>query len=129
MGGAMNPASPLSAAGLAQLSLSLIAVVGVIFAISWLLKRLRVVLPRGRGAITVIDQLQLGPRERILLISVGDAQVLIGVGQAGMVALTPLATPIAPGSAPGIAPRPVGGAVPAFAERLRELMRGPGGAR
>jgi len=125
MGGTMSPASPLSAGGLAQLSLSLIAVVGVIFAISWLLKRFRVVLPRGRGDITVIDQLTLGPRERILLIAVGDAQVLIGVGQAGMVALTPLATPIAP----TVAIRPAGGAVPAFADRLRDLMRGPGGAR
>ncbi len=97
--GTESPASPLSAGSLAQLTLSLVAVVGVIFAISWLLKRFRVVLPRGRGDITVIDQLQLGPRDRILLIAVGDAQVLVGVGQTGMVALTPLATPITRGGA------------------------------
>jgi flagellar protein FliO/FliZ len=120
-----SPASPLSAASLAQLTLSLVAVVGVIFAISWLLKRFRVVVPRGRGDMAVIDQLQLGPRERILLIAVGDAQVLVGVGQAGMVALTPLATPIAP----AVASRPAGAAVPAFAERLRDLMKGSGGTR
>jgi flagellar protein FliO/FliZ len=125
MGGTMSPASPLSTGSLAQLTLSLVAVVGLIFAISWLLKRFRIVLPRSRGEISVIDQLQLGPRDRILLIAVGDAQVLVGVGQTGMVALTPLATPITP----SLTPRNVGGAIPTFAERLREMMKGPGGAR
>jgi flagellar protein FliO/FliZ len=120
---AAGPASPLSAGSLFQLTLSLVAVVGVIFAVSWLLKRFRVVLPRGRGEIAVLDQLSVGPRERILLIAVGDAQVLIGVGQTGMVALTPLATPIAIASAS----RPPH-AASLFAERLRELMKRPGGA-
>jgi hypothetical protein len=58
MGGTMSPASPLSTGSLAQLTLSLVAVVGLIFAISWLLKRFRIVLPRSRGEISVIDQLQ-----------------------------------------------------------------------
>jgi flagellar protein FliO/FliZ len=120
-----TPASPLSAGSLAQFTLSLVAVVGVIFAISWLLKRFKVVMPRGRGDIAIIDQLSLGPRERILLIAVGDAQVLVGVGQTGMVALTPLATPIATTRTT----RPTAGAAaPSFAERLREYMKKPGGA-
>jgi flagellar protein FliO/FliZ len=118
--GAGSPASPLSFGSLAQLTLSLVAVVGVIFAISWLLKRFRVVLPRGGGDISVIDQLSLGPRDRILLIAVGDAQVLVGVGPTGMIALTPLATPITT--------VPAAAAAPAFAERLREMMKRPGGA-
>jgi flagellar protein FliO/FliZ len=115
--GITQPASPLSVSSLAQLTLSLIAIVGLIFAISWALKRFKLAGPRGSGEITVVDQLAVGPRERIMLIRVGDAQVLVGVCAGGVVGLTPLATPIVlQGSAP----------TPVFADRLREFMKRPG---
>jgi flagellar biogenesis protein FliO len=41
MTGLSQSASPLSVSSLAQLTLSLIAIVGLIFAISWVLKRLK----------------------------------------------------------------------------------------
>jgi flagellar protein FliO/FliZ len=112
-------ASPLSAGSLAQLTLSLIAIVALIVAISWLLKRFNLALPRGSGDMAVIEQVSIGPRERIALVRVGDAQVLVGVGAGGIVALTPLATPIALSGA---------GHAPAFAERLRDIMKRSGGA-
>jgi flagellar protein FliO/FliZ len=90
--------------------------VALILAVSWVLKRLKLGVTRSRGDIVVIDQLALGPRERIVLLQVGGSQVLVGVGSGGVVGLTPLATPIEIRSAP---------AGPAFAERLRELMRRP----
>jgi flagellar protein FliO/FliZ len=111
-----QPASPLSIASVAQLALSLAAIVALILAVSWVLKRLKLGVTRSRGDIVVIDQLALGPRERIVLLQVGGSQVLVGVGSGGVVGLTPLATPIEIRSAP---------AGPAFAERLRELMRRP----
>jgi flagellar protein FliO/FliZ len=112
--GMAQPASPLSVSSLAQLTLSLIAIVGLIFAISWALKRFKLAGPRGRGDITVIDELALGPRERIMLIRVGESQVLVGVGSGAVVGLTPLATPIVlQGSTP----------TPVFADRLREFMK------
>jgi flagellar protein FliO/FliZ len=61
--------------------------------------------------------LALGPRERIVLVRVGDSQVLLGVAPGSVVGLTPLATPISIKSAA------VGSA---FADRLRELMKRPG---
>jgi flagellar protein FliO/FliZ len=116
--GISQPASPLSAGSLAQLTLSLIAIVALIFALSWLLKRFKVALPRGSGDMAVIEQVSIGPRERIALVRVGDAQVLVGIGAGGIVALTPLATPIAlSGATPA----------PAFAERLRDMMKRSGG--
>ncbi len=114
---AAQPASPLSVASLAQLTLSLVAIVALIFAVSWLLKRFRLAGPRGRGEIAVLDELAVGPRDRIVLIRVGESQVLVGVGTAGMVSLTPLATPIVLKGPPDI---------PAFADRLREFMKRPG---
>jgi flagellar protein FliO/FliZ len=119
MTGLPQPASPLSVGSLTQLTLSLVAIVGLILAISWALKRLKLAGPRGSGEIAVIDELSVGPRERIVLIRVGESQVLVGVGASGLVALTPLAAPIALKG---------GGQPPAFAVRMRDLMKRPGGS-
>jgi flagellar protein FliO/FliZ len=112
-----QPASPLSVGSLTQLTLSLLAIVALILAISWALKRLKLTAPRGSGAIAVVDELSLGPRDRIVLVRVGESQVLIGIGAAGPVSLTPLAAPIEikPGS----------NAAP-FADRLRDIMKRSG---
>jgi flagellar protein FliO/FliZ len=119
MTGLAQPASPLSAGSLTQLTLSLLAIVALILAISWALKRLKLAGPRGSGGIAVIDELSLGPRDRIALIRVGESQVLVGIGASGLVPLTPLAVPIVlkDGGTPA----------PAFAERLREIMKRTGG--
>jgi flagellar protein FliO/FliZ len=117
MTGMAQPASPLSVGSLTQLTLSLIAIVFLILAISWALKRLKLAGPRGSGEIAVVDELSIGPRDRIVLIRVGESQVLVGIGASGIVPLTPLAASIA------IKP---GAHTPVFADRMRELMRRPG---
>jgi flagellar protein FliO/FliZ len=118
MTGMAQPASPLSAGSLTQLTLSLIAIVALILAISWFLKRLKLAGPRGTGEIAVLEELSVGPKERIVLIRVGESQVLVGVGAGGLVPLTPLAAPIV------LKGRPP---APPFVERLREMMQRPGG--
>ena len=65
----------------------------------------------------MLDELALGPRERIVLVRVGDSQVLLGVASGSVVSLTPLAAPIAVTDA---------ASGPAFADRLREFMKRPG---
>jgi flagellar protein FliO/FliZ len=114
-----QPASPLSIGSLAQLSLSLIAIVALILAIGWVLKRFRLHAPRGAVDSEVLDQLSLGPRERVVLFRIGEAQVLVGVGASGIVALTPLVTPIS---------LKADSRAPAFADRLRDIMKRPGGS-
>ncbi|MEA3196841.1 MAG: flagellar protein FliO/FliZ [Gammaproteobacteria bacterium] len=118
MTGMAQPASPLSVGSLTQLTLSLIAIVVLILAISWMLKRLRLAGPRGSGEIAIVDELSMGPRDRIVLIRVGESQVLVGIGASGLVPLTPLAAPIVIKGG--------GAQAPAFAERLRDMMRRPG---
>jgi len=118
MMGMAQPVSPLSVGSLTQLTLSLAAIVVLILAIGWILKRFRLAAPRGSADIAVLDELRLSPRERVVLIRIGDAQVLLGIGAGGMVPLTPLAASIVLQTA---AP------APAFAERMRELMRRTGG--
>src|SRR3984885_11868164 len=114
-----QPASPLSIGSLTQLTLSLVAIVALILAIGWVLKRFKLNAPRGSVDSEILDQLSVGPRERVLLIRIGEAQVLLGVGAGGIVALTPLSAPIQ---------LKASGRAPAFAERLRDMMKRPGGA-
>jgi len=101
------------------MTLSLLLIVALILGLSWLLKRLRPGAARSRGGIAVIDELAIGPRERIVLVGIGGAQVLIGVAANGIVCLAPLARPLEL--------QPAGAAPPAFADRLRELMKRPAG--
>jgi flagellar protein FliO/FliZ len=119
MTGIAQPASPLSVGSLTQLTLSLLAIVALILAISWVLKRLKLSNPRGSGEIAVIDEVSVGPRERIVLVRVGESQVLVGISASGLVPLTPLAAPIVLKGGPR---------TPAFAERLRDMMKRPGGS-
>ncbi len=114
-----QPASPLSIGSLTQLTLSLIAIVALILAIGWVLKRFKLSTPRGSVDSEVLDQLSVGPRERVVLIRIGEAQVLVGIGPSGIVPLAPLNTPISLQATS----RP-----PAFAERLRDIMKRPGGS-
>ena len=83
MTGMAQPASPLSVGSVAQLSLSLVAIISLIFAVSWALKRFKLANPGGRGEIRVIDELALGPRERIVLLRVGDANCWLASAPAG----------------------------------------------
>jgi flagellar protein FliO/FliZ len=71
------PASP--AGGLAQVTISLLLVLAVIFAAAWGLKRLKGVGQRGAKTLQVIADLSLGPKERAVLIQVGQQQLLVGV--------------------------------------------------
>src|SRR5262249_9149673 len=88
--GGLQPASPLSFGSMGQLTLSLLAIVALILVLGWVLRRLKFATPRAAADMRIIDEIALGPRERIALVRVGDAQVLVGIGTGGIVPLTPL---------------------------------------
>lgn len=97
---------------------SLLIVLGLFAVAVWGLRRMGVA-PRtgGAGPMRLISQLPLGPRERVVIVEVGDRWVLLGVGTGG---ITRLGT-VAKGSLPaGPAPGPAFGAL---LERLRSGMR------
>ncbi|MCU0976227.1 MAG: flagellar biosynthetic protein FliO [Steroidobacteraceae bacterium] len=113
-------AAPIPAGGAAvvQLALSLAVVVGLIFAFAWLARRLRVAPLGAAGAIRVLAQVPVGPRERVVLLAVGDRQALVGVSGSGITALTLLEGEVTlAGSGPGAA----AGDVP-LAERMRAML-------
>jgi flagellar protein FliO/FliZ len=84
-----------SAAGsLAQVTLSLILVLGAVFASAWLVRRLRNFGRPGAGAIQIVADVALGTKERAVLIQVGAQQLLVGVAPGRVNTLHVLAEPV-----------------------------------
>ncbi|KEA64294.1 Flagellar biosynthesis protein FliQ [Marinobacterium lacunae] len=61
-----------------ELVLGLFAVIALILALAWLVKRVNV-LPGQRAGMQVVAVLSLGQRERAVLVQVGEQQLLLGV--------------------------------------------------
>jgi len=76
---------------LAQSSLrmvgSLLAVLTVVAVCSWCLRRWRDRQNVSNESIEIISGLSLGSKDKVVLLRVGDEQVLVGVGPAGMQSL------------------------------------------
>lgn len=66
-------------AGVAQMAFSLLLVLVVIFALAWVLRRMQGLRPGGTTGLRVTSGIQVGAKERVLLIQAGDAHLLIGV--------------------------------------------------
>ncbi|MGE8406965.1 MAG: flagellar biosynthetic protein FliO [Pseudomonas sp.] len=110
------PATSGSIAGqLAQLVLGLLLVLGLIFFLAWLLRRVQNAAPAANQVIQVVGSRQIGPRDRLLLVQVGNEQILVGHTPGSITALHVMAEPVA--AAPSVRP-----ATPEFAQRLMELL-------
>ena len=99
---------------LVQLMLGLLVVVGLIFALAWLLRRIQQIGPRGNQAIKLVSSQILGPRDRLLLVQVGGEQILLGISAGRITPLHVLKEPV-----PISDGEP---ATPEFAQRLMELL-------
>jgi len=72
--------------GMADLSgvvLSLVLVIGFIFAAAWVVRRMPLGMGRGNGPLKVLAALPLGPRERLVLVEARGEELLIAVSPAG----------------------------------------------
>ena len=88
-------AAPVGAADYMTLLLSLVLILGGFVAVAWLARRW---LPAqaGQGAVKVVGSTPVGPRERVVVVEVGDTWVLLGVGGGQVRALHHLPKPAAP---------------------------------
>jgi flagellar protein FliO/FliZ len=73
-----QPVTP-GAGGLAQVTLALLVVLVAVFAVAWVVRRMRGFGNRVGGAIDVIADIPLGAKERAVLLKVGQKQILVGV--------------------------------------------------
>jgi flagellar protein FliO/FliZ len=106
----------VSAGSVLQMLLGLVMVLAMVVGAAWLLKRLTALRGTGTGPIQVIAGAAVGPRERIVLVEVGETWLLVGVaaGQVNTLHIMSRSDLIA---APDVR-RPVPSAV-AFASWLR----------
>jgi len=110
------PGTPGSLGGqLAQMVFGLLLVVGLIFFLAWLLRRMQGAAPKGGQVIEIVGSRALGPRDRLLLVQVGKEQILIGHTPGSIEALHVMAEPVEVAAC-------ARQATPEFAQRLMELM-------
>ncbi|MBA1187855.1 flagellar biosynthetic protein FliO [Pseudomonas entomophila] len=98
-----------------QMVLGLLAVLGLIFVMAWLLRRVQGSTPQRGQVIEILGSRTIGPRDRLLLVQVGKAQILLGHSPGSIEALHVLAEPVE-------VPASARQATPEFAQRLMELM-------
>jgi flagellar protein FliO/FliZ len=113
-----------TAGGIGQATLALLLVLAAIFAIAWIARRMRGVVRGGGQGIDVIAQAAVGPRERVVIIRVGETRLLLGVAPGRVTALHQLPADVhldAGNAAPtdGAAPK-----FPSFVDSLRAVMKG-----
>jgi flagellar protein FliO/FliZ len=77
-------APAVAMADLSGVVLSLVLVVGFIFAAAWIVRRMPLGLGRGNGPLKVLAALPLGPRERLVLVEARGEELLIAVSPAGV---------------------------------------------
>jgi flagellar protein FliO/FliZ len=95
-----QPAAPAAGPSLTPLVLGLLFVLALIPAAAWLLRRAGLAQPAAASGLRVVAQLPLGPRDRVVIIEVGDRRWLLGVSAAGIQRLGTLP----PGDDAGAAP-------------------------
>lgn len=109
------PAAPSPTGSIGGALFALVLVIGLILALAWVARR----MPgfgggaRGNAALRVVGALALGPRERLVVVAVGQTQLLLGVGAGGTRTLHRLDAPL---------PEADGGhrTAPAFAQLLAQ---------
>ena len=85
---------PLSSTALVETLLGLLLVLAIIILLAWLIKRTNRFQTTANGEIRIIAGLALGPRERAVLLQVGEQQILVGVTAQQVQTLHILETPI-----------------------------------
>jgi flagellar protein FliO/FliZ len=81
--------------GLGQMTLALLVVLATLFALAWLLRRVRGIGNRFGNALDVVAYVPLGQKERAVLLKVGSTQILLGVAPGRVNALYVLPEPLA----------------------------------
>jgi flagellar protein FliO/FliZ len=98
--------APSAVTGLGEMTLALGAVLAAILGLAWVARRVRGIGGRAAAALDVLAEVRLGPKERAVLIKVGNAQLLVGVAPGRVNTLHVLSEPIVTDTAAASAPQP-----------------------
>ena len=70
----MNPADHIW-----QVALALTLIVGVVMLLGFVAKRFQLARGGDNGHLKIVDSAYLGPKERLVLVRIGDQHVLVGM--------------------------------------------------
>ncbi|MEE9336309.1 MAG: flagellar biosynthetic protein FliO [Granulosicoccaceae bacterium] len=87
-----NPANPVIA--LLKMSLALAVVLGLLWGFTALLKRFQAPSLQSKSGLKLISTYNLGQREKLLVMQVGDQQLLLGVSSSSISTLHVLPAPL-----------------------------------
>jgi flagellar protein FliO/FliZ len=111
----------MPAGSIVQALVGLAAVLALVAALAWLLKRYSGLRGAGTGLIRVIGGAAVGQRERVVLVEVGSTWLLVGVAPGQVRALHTMAK-----TESATLPEAPQAADPGFASRLRRMLEKPG---
>ncbi|MFT3737061.1 MAG: flagellar biosynthetic protein FliO [Rhodocyclaceae bacterium] len=116
---AASEPAPSAAGSVMQMLFGLIVVVAALFGTLMLLKKLQAGRTQLVGNLKVIGATNVGPRERVVLVSIGSKVLVLGVTPGRVNALQTLEAAEVPMSAPEPGPSNAAGE---FALRLKQLL-------
>jgi flagellar protein FliO/FliZ len=114
-------ASPVSLGGMLQVLLGLGLVLAAVVGSAWLLRRFSPGQIGAGGAVKVIGGVALGPKERLVLVEIGETWLVLGVAPGQVNTLHTLAKPEGGAFA---AEMPSGGGEHGFSTWLKQAMQG-----
>jgi len=114
---ATAPVGPEVGAMALRVVLSLAGVVALALALAWMVRRLQLGVGHGQRRLRILESLPVGAKERVVLIALGDRQLLLGVAPGSVRTLQTLEAPI---------PEPTPVASVGFAQVLANLRRSGG---
>lgn len=105
-----------AAGHLIQVTLGLVAVLGLIFGAAWFVKRYSVLPGAAGSAMRVVSVLPMGQREKLVLVQLGEQQLLLGVAPGRISTLHVLEEPLEALKADSVA-------AGSFSERFRAALK------
>ena len=106
----------LPATYLLKLILGLVVVLAMVFVFAWAMKKFHLAQPGGDGPIKMVSAIAVGQRERIVLLQVGEEQILVSLAPGRVEKLHELKTPVDASS-------PRGRESDGFRRRFNQLMK------
>jgi flagellar protein FliO/FliZ len=90
--------------GMLQATLGLALVLGLIWGAAWVVRRLGPVAGTGTSAIKIVAAQNIGPRERVVIVEIGDQWLVLGVATGAVRALHALPKSALPPTSPPVNP-------------------------
>ncbi len=113
----------VDAAALTRVVIGLVVVLLVVVALGWAMRRFGNYGTGSSGQLRVLGGVSVGTRERVVLLQVGEQQLLVGVAPGRVQTLHVLDKPLEGASGDAVRQGAPGQQGSPFAQRLRQVMR------